>query len=98
MPAGTKISEMLQSAGTEPGPVLKLLNYIAALLGGLSVLNLVNIGVGVLSAIWLASQVWAHYRYGLPYKRAQLELIRQKLRNRDHREDSDVDEGPSDGS
>lgn len=85
----TKLTELLQSAGTEPGPFLKLFNLIAAALGGLSVLNIVNIGVGVASGIWLTAQIWAHYRYGLPYKRAQLELIRRKLKSRAHLEDSE---------
>lgn len=93
----TKITEMLQAAGTEPSPFLKLVNYVAAVLGGLSVLNLVNLGVGVLSGIWLASQVWAHYRYGLPYKRAQLELINRKLRDRNYQEDSDVQDSQKGG-
>lgn len=84
----TKITELLQSAGTEPGPFLKLLNFVAAVTGGLSLLNIVNIGVGIASGIWLTSQIWAHYRYGLPYKRAQLELIQRKLSDRSYQEDS----------
>lgn len=47
---------------------MKAINYIAATLGIGSFLGMVNIAVGVLSALWLMLQVYGYIRYELPIK------------------------------
>lgn len=82
--------QLLEHTATEPSPIIRVLNYVAAALGVGTFLNLVNLAVGLLSAVWLASQIWAHWKYALPYKRLQLELARQKLAGRVPQEESDL--------
>jgi hypothetical protein len=52
--------------------VVKALDWIAAVLGIGTLIGLVNLGVGVLSAAWIAVQLYGYWRYELPMKRANL--------------------------
>lgn len=47
----------------------KVVSYIAAGLGIGTFMGLVNVTIGVLSAIWLAAQLYGYIRYELPTKR-----------------------------
>lgn len=55
-----------------------LVSYIAALLGIGTFAGLVNVGVGVLSGLWLAYQLYTGIRYDLPIKRAKLAAALRK--------------------
>lgn len=75
----TKITDHLHQAVQEPGPVVKLFNYVAATLGIGTFLGLVNMVVGVLSALWLGVQLYGYMRYELPKKRAELKAALKAL-------------------
>ena len=57
--------------------LVKAINYIAATLGIGSFLGLVNLAVGVLSAIWLTVQLYGYVRYELPIKHYRREQARR---------------------
>ena len=57
--------------------LLKAVNYMAATLGIGSFLGFVNVAVGVLSAFWLALQVYGYIRYELPIKHYRREQARR---------------------
>lgn len=57
--------------------LVKAINYIAATLGIGSFLGLVNLAVGVLSAIWLSVQLYGYVRYELPIKHYRREQARR---------------------
>lgn len=69
-----KVPEIVQHNMEAPGPVIKAVNWLAAVLAGGSFLGLVNIAVGVLSGIWLALQVWGFFRYTIPKNRDEREI------------------------
>lgn len=48
------------------------ISWIAAFLGIGTIAGVVNILVGVLSATWLAYQLWVNIKYELPIKKARL--------------------------
>lgn len=53
-----------------------LVSWVAAAMGLGTVAGIVNIFVGVLSACWLAAQLWNYYRFTLP---ANLAAERERL-------------------
>ena len=58
-----------------------LVDWVAAALGLGTIAGLVNILVGLLSALWLAYQLYVAVRYELPIKRARLKAVRAGLRD-----------------
>ena len=58
--------------------VKAVISWIAATLGVGTFLGLVNIVVGVLSASWLAYQLWVNIKYELPLKKARLDELSRK--------------------
>ena len=69
-------NRMEEALATHPA-LLKAINYIAATLGIGSFLGMVNIAVGVLSALWLMLQVYGYIRYELPMKHYRRERARR---------------------
>ena len=65
------------SLATAQPALLKAINYIAATLGIGSFLGLVNLAVGVLSAIWLSVQLYGYIKYELPIKHYRREQARR---------------------
>ena len=57
--------------------LVKAINYIAATLGIGSFLGLVNLAVGVLSAIWLSVQLYGYIKYELQIKHYRREQARR---------------------
>lgn len=57
--------------------VKPVINWIAAALGIGTFAGLVNVLVGLLSAGWLAYQLWVAITLELPIKRARLAALRQ---------------------
>lgn len=76
---GKPISEILHAQAAEPGPVIKIINMIAAALGVSSFLGLVNLVVGVLSVAWLCLQGYGYVKYELPMKREKLRRLKAGL-------------------
>ena len=74
-----KVAELLQQTSQEPGPVVKAINYAAAALGVGTFLGLVNLVVGLLSALWLGAQLYGYVRYEIPHKRAKLRAALRDL-------------------
>lgn len=63
-------------------PHLKsLANWLATALGFGTLAGFVNIVVGILSASWLAYQLYVAIVYELPIKRARLDAIRKGMRD-----------------
>lgn len=56
----------------------RAISFMAATLGIGSFLGLVNLAVGVLSALWLVMQLYGYFRYELPLKRCRLERARRE--------------------
>ena len=73
------LQERIESATTAQPVVVKAINYIAATLGIGSFLGLVNLAVGVLSALWLSVQLYGYIRYELPLKRFRRERARRAM-------------------
>ena len=73
------LQERIDSATTAQPALLKAINYIAATLGIGSFLGLVNLAVGVLSALWLSVQLYGYIRYELPLKRFRRERARRAM-------------------
>lgn len=69
----SKIADSFQQHAADPGPVLKVINMLAAVLGVTSFLGLVNLFVGVLSSGWLLIQLYGYIKYEIPTKRARLQ-------------------------
>lgn len=59
--------------------VKTLINWLAAALGFGTFAGFVNIVVGILSASWLAYQLYVAITYELPIKRARLDAIRKGM-------------------
>ena len=61
-------------------PVIKsIINYVAAALGIGTFLGLVNLVVGMLSASWLAIQIYGYLTHELPMKRLREKLLIKEL-------------------
>ena len=61
-------------------PVIKsIINYVAAALGIGTFLGLVNLVVGMLSASWLAIQIYGYLTHELPTKRLRKKLLIKEL-------------------
>lgn len=75
----TRISEFIQQHAAEPGPVIKVINALAAALGISSFLGFVNLLVGVGSFGWLLLQGYGYVKYELPMKREKLRRLKAGL-------------------
>ena len=73
------LQERIDSATTAQPALLKAINYIAATLGIGSFLGLVNLAVGVLSALWLLVQLYGYIAHELPMKRMRKQLLNRQL-------------------
>ena len=63
-------------------PIAKaVINWLAAALGIGSFLGLVNLIVGVLSATWLAVQLYGYLAHELPMKRMRKQMLKRELQN-----------------
>lgn len=61
-------------------PAVKhLVNWLAAILGVGTFAQIVPLIVGVLSAAWIAVQLYGYLRYDLPAKRAMLRTLQAGL-------------------
>ena len=58
---------------------IKAVNYIAASLGIGTFLGLVNVVVGVLSALWLGFQIYGYVVHELPVKRMRKQILKRQL-------------------
>lgn len=58
---------------------LKFINYLAASMGIGTFLGIVNVAVGVLSALWLAMQLYGYVKHELPMKRMRKQILRREL-------------------
>ena len=56
-----------------------VINWLAAALGIGSFLGLVNLIVGVLSATWLAVQLYGYLAHELPMKRMRKQMLKREL-------------------
>ena len=59
--------------------VKSVINWLAAALGIGSFLGLVNLIVGVLSATWLAVQLYGYVAHELPMKRMRKKILQREL-------------------
>ena len=59
--------------------VKAVVNWLAAALGIGSFLGLVNLIVGVLSATWLAVQLYGYVAHELPMKRIRKKILQREL-------------------
>jgi len=55
------------------------LDWLAAVLGIGTVAGLVNIGVGLLSSLWIACQVYGWFKYDRPIKKAQAKAAQREM-------------------
>lgn len=64
----------------ESVPIVKaFVSWLAAALGIGTFLGLVNLAVGILSATWLAVQLYGYLAYELPMKRMRKQMLRREL-------------------
>lgn len=56
-----------------------IFNWLAAFLGIGSFLGIINLAVGVLSAVWLAVQLYGYLAHELPMKRMRKQMLRREL-------------------
>lgn len=56
-----------------------VVSWLAAVLGIGTFLGLVNLAVGVLSAAWLAVQIYGYLKHELPMKRMRKRLLKCEL-------------------
>ena len=63
---------MTEQHNTTLDAVRVIVSYLAAFLGIGTVVGLVNLTVGILSACWLTYQLYVAIKYDLPIKRAKL--------------------------
>lgn len=56
-----------------------LISWLAAFLGFGTFLGLVNLAVGLLSAAWLAVQLYGYIKHELPMKRMRKQILRRQL-------------------
>ena len=64
-------------------PLKTIVNWAAAVLGIGTFAGMVNVLVGLLSASWLAYQLYVSIKYELPVKRARLQAISAGRRDPD---------------
>lgn len=69
--------------------VKTVVNWLAAALGVGSFLGLVNLIVGVLSATWLAVQLYGYFAYDLPTKRMNKKMTKRNF-DRSHTQPADL--------
>lgn len=81
----SKMQEFIQHNSEAPTPAMKAVNYLAALLAGGSFLGLVNITVGVLSAIWLAAQLYGFVKYEIPRRarQARIDALQEEIKRKE---------------
>ena len=70
-------NEIFHQADTNT--VKALVNWLAALLGIGTFLGVVNLAVGVLSAAWLAVQIYGYLAHELPMKRMRKQMLKRQL-------------------
>ena len=70
-------NELINTADTNT--LKALINWAAAFLGIGTFLGVVNLAVGVLSAAWLAVQIYGYLVHELPMKRMRKQLLRRQL-------------------
>ena len=73
------LQERIESTTAAQSMVVKAINYIAATLGIGSFLGLVNLAVGVLSALWLSVQLYGYIAHELPMKRMRRKLLQREM-------------------
>lgn len=56
-----------------------VINWLAALLGIGTFLGMINLAVGLLSAAWLAVQLYGYLAHELPMKRMRKQILRREL-------------------
>lgn len=64
---------------TDTNTVKALVNWVAAFLGIGTFLGVVNLAVGVLSAAWLAVQIYGYLVHELPMKRMRKQILKRQL-------------------
>ena len=70
-------NELINTADTNT--LKALINWAAAFLGIGTFLGVVNLAVGVLSAAWLAVQIYGYLVHELPMKRMRKQLLNRQL-------------------
>ena len=70
-------NELLNTADTNT--LKALINWAAAFLGIGTFLGVVNLAVGVLSAAWLAVQIYGYLVHELPMKRMRKQMLKRQL-------------------
>ena len=73
------LQERIESTTAAQSMVVKAINYIAATLGIGSFLGLVNLAVGVLSALWLSVQLYGYIAHELPMKLMRKKILQREL-------------------
>lgn len=73
-------NEFINTADTNT--LKALINWAAAFLGIGTFLGVVNLAVGVLSAAWLAVQIYGYLVHELPMKRMRKQLLKHHLDQR----------------
>lgn len=56
-----------------------VINWLAAFLGIGTFLGMINLAVGLLSAAWLAVQLYGYLAHELPMKRMRKQILRREL-------------------
>ena len=64
---------------TDTNTLKALINWAAAFLGIGTFLGVVNLAVGVLSAAWLAVQIYGYLVHELPMKRMRKKILQREL-------------------
>ena len=70
-------NELINTADTNT--LKALINWAAAFLGIGTFLGVVNLAVGVLSAAWLAVQIYGYLVHELPMKRMRKQILKRQL-------------------
>lgn len=70
-------NELINTADTNT--LKAIINWAAAFLGIGTFLGVVNLAVGVLSAAWLAVQIYGYLVHELPMKRMRKQLLKRQL-------------------
>ena len=70
-------NELINAADTNT--LKALINWVAAFLGIGTFLGVVNLAVGVLSAAWLAVQIYGYMVHELPMKRMRKQILKRQL-------------------
>ena len=70
-------NELINTADTNT--LKALINWAAAFLGIGTFLGVVNLAVGVLSAAWLAVQIYGYLVHELPMKRLRKPMLKRQL-------------------